>query len=278
MDWPVVTMAFEGWSRHRCARLGAALAYYSVLSLGPLLLIVTSIAGLFFGQDAVRGTVMANLREHMGETGSQAVSALLQGASSQGTGLFAAATGTVLLIVGALGVVVQLKDALNTIWEVEPNTHATWWAALRSYLVSLSGVLVLGLLLAVSLVVTTTVTAVLQWAGAGSSPLLWQAITFVISSAILTILFAFLFRLFPDADVAWNDVWPAAITTAILFQVGTLAISLYVGTQSLTSTYGAAASVVVLLIWVYYSAQIVLLGAELSRATAVKRGCRYLIS
>jgi membrane protein len=268
MNWQVWSMAYEGWLRHRCARLGAALAYYSVFSVGPLLLILTSIAGLFLGQETARRTLMANLREQMGETGSQAVETLLSGASSEKSGMFAAITGVILLFVGALGVVVQLKDALNTIWEVDRAKHATWWSVIRSYLMSLAGILALGILLAASIVVSTALNAVVDWAVAGTSQLLWQAIAFVLSSAVLTILFALLFRLFPDAPVEWRAVWPAAAVTAVLFQVGTLAISWYVGTQALTSTYGAAASVVVLLIWVYYSAQIVLFGAELARASS----------
>jgi membrane protein len=268
MNWQVWSMAYEGWLRHRCARLGAALAYYSVFSVGPLLLILTSIAGLFLGQETARRALMANLREQMGETGSQAVETLLSGASSEKSGMFAAITGVILLFVGALGVVVQLKDALNTIWEVDRAKHATWWSVIRSYLMSLAGILALGILLAASIVVSTALNAVVDWAVAGTSQLLWQAIAFVLSSAVLTILFALLFRLFPDAPVEWRAVWPAAAVTAVLFQVGTLAISWYVGTQALTSTYGAAASVVVLLIWVYYSAQIVLFGAELARASS----------
>jgi membrane protein len=268
MSWRVWSMAYEGWLRHRCARLGAALAYYSVFSVGPLLLILTSIAGLFLGQEEARRALMVNLREQMGETGSQAVETLLSGASSEQSGMFAAISGGVLLIVGALGVVVQLKDALNTIWEVDRAKHATWWSVIRSYLMSLAGILALGVLLAASIVVSTALNTIVDWAIAGTSQLLWQAIAFVLSSAVLTILFALLFRLFPDAPVEWRAVWPAAAVTAVLFQLGTFAISWYVGTQALRSTYGAAASVVVLLICVYYSAQIVLFGAELARASS----------
>lgn len=270
MNWPIIRMAFESWSRHRCARLGAALAYYSLFSVGPLLLIITSIAGLVFSAEAARATLMTYVQEQMGETGSQTVEALLRGASSQQTGLIASVAGAILLVVGAVGVVVQLKDALNTIWEVEPAKQSTWSFVFRSYLVSLIGILFLGLLLAASLVVSTALSAVSQWSSAEINPLLWQSINFAISSSLLTIVFGLLFRLFPDAEVEWKDVWPAAFATALLFQFGTFAISWYVGTQGFASIYGAAASIVVLLVWIYYSAQIVLFGAELSRAAKLR--------
>jgi len=257
------------WSSHRVTRLGAALAYYSVFSLGPLLLIVTSVAGLLFGHDAVRGALSGQFEAMLGPTGSAAVEAMLKGAAVETTGWITAAVGVALLIVAALGVVVQLKDALNTIWEVEGQAGSGVWGYLRTYLVSLAGLVGLGFLLAVSLVVSALLAALPQVLGR-SVPLtlLWQIINFAVSFGVLTLLFAMVLKWLPDTDVAWRDVWPGAALAALLFNVGKLAIAWYIGTQGLESTYGAAASVVVLLIWVYWSAQILLLGAEVSHASA----------
>jgi membrane protein len=270
--WAVLRTAVDKWFEHRSTRLGAALAYYSVFSLGPLLLIIVAVAGLFFGQDEVRQSLTAQLRELLGATGSQAVEAMLKGAGSEGRGVWAAIIGVALLVAAALGVVVQLKDALNTIWEVEAGPRGGWWPFVRTYLVSLTGVLALGFLLSVSLVLSAGLTAFSNWLGiSASASLVWQIVNFLISLAVLAGLFALLFRYFPDADVEWSHVWAPALATALLFNAGKLAISWYIGTQGLESTYGAAASVVVLLIWVYYSSQILLFGAELSHANAMHR-------
>jgi membrane protein len=277
MSWNVLKTAVDQWFRHRSARLGAALAYYSVFSMGPLLLIVTSIAGLFFGADAVRGSLTSQFRSLLGETGSKAVEAMLAGASSAQSGLLAGAAGVLLLLVAALGVVVQLKDAMNTIWNVEePKKVGLWWY-LRTYLISFAGILGLGFLLAVSLIISAGLAVFSSWTGTASA-LLGEGINFIVSLAILTMLFAMLFKWFPDTEIAWRDVLPGAVATALLFNLGKFAIGWYIGTQGLESTYGAAASIVILLIWVYYSAQIVLLDAELTHAYAAESGSRRTTS
>ena len=182
--WNVLTTAYNNWSRHRSARLGAALAYYSVFSLGPILLIVISIAGLWFGKDAVRGSLTAQFRNLLGPDGAQAVEAMLKGASSVESGGIAAVSGVVLLLIAALGVVVQLKDALNTIWDApEPEGSGLWWY-IRTYLISLAGVMALGFLLMVSLVISTVLAGISTWAGtAGSEALLWEGVNFAVSLA-----------------------------------------------------------------------------------------------
>jgi membrane protein len=168
--------------------------------------------------------------------------------------------------------VVQLKDAMNTIWNVEePKETGLWWY-LRTYLISFAGILALGFLRAMSLVVSATLAVLSSWAGSAAT--IGEAINFVASMVILTALFAMLFKWFPDTEIAWNDVLPGAVTTALLFNIGKLAIGWYIGTQGLESTYGAAASIVILLTWVYYSAQIVLFGAELTHAYAAQVGSR----
>lgn len=269
--WSVLVAAGNDWLRHRDARLGAALAYYSVFSLGPLLLIVVSIAGLFFGREAVSAALNGQLRELLGPAGSQAVEAMLQGASSQASGTLAAVIGVLLLLAAALGVVVQLKDALNTIWETKEPEHSGVWTYLRTYLISFAGILGLGFLLAVSLVINTALSGFSSWLGSGET-LLWEALNFAISLAVLSALFAMLFRWFPDAVVTWRHAWAGGVVTALLFNLGKAAISWYIGTQGLESTYGAAASLVVLLIWIYYSAQILLYGAEVTHVLSRPTG------
>jgi membrane protein len=269
--WTIIKTAANDWLRHHDARLGAALAYYSVFSIGPLLLIVVSIAGLFFGPDAVREALTGQFRALLGPSGSQAVEAMLKGAGSQIGGALTAIIGVILLLVAALGVVVQLKDALNVIWETkEPESAGLWWY-LRTYLVSFAGILGLGFLLAVSLVVSTALSAISAWLGGGAESLFWQAVNFIFSLAILSVLFAMLFKWFPDASVSWRDALIGGITTAILFNAGKQLIAWYVGSQGLESTYGAAASFVALLIWVYYSAQIVLFGAEITHVLGTQK-------
>jgi membrane protein len=174
-------------------------------------------------------------------------------------------------LIAAVGVVAQLKDAINTIWETkEPEGTGLWWYA-RTYLISFAGILGLGFLLAVSLVISTLLTALSSWLGGGAASVFWQAVNFIISLGVLMLLFAMFFRWFPDAPVAWDEAWRGGFVTAALFNVGKLAIAWYIGQQGLESTYGAAASVVVLLIWVYYSAQIVLFGAEITHVYARQR-------
>lgn len=269
--WAILKTAINQWFSHRSARLGAALAYYSVFSMGPLLLIVTAVAGFFWGDEAVRGGLSAQFRSLLGETGSKAVEAMLAGASAPLSGGIAAVTGIVLLVVAALGVVVQLKDAMNTIWEVEaPETSGVSWYV-RTYLVSLTGILGLGFMLVVSLAVSAGIAGLSGSTGSASSSI-GAALDLVGSIVILSAVFAMLFKWFPDTDICWNDVIPGAIATAGLFTIGKLAIGWYIGKQGLESTYGAAASIVVLLIWVYYSAQILLFGAEIARAYATTVG------
>jgi membrane protein len=267
----LLTKAVDDWFRHKCTRLGAALAYYSVFSLGPLLLIVTSVAGLFFGADAARRSIIAQFRSMLGETGSQAVGAMLKGAESATGGGWTAAFGIGLLVVAALGVVVQLRDALNTIFEVKDPAHAgiAWYA--KVYAMSFAGILALGFLLAVSLVISAALAVFSSWlSGSTAESLLLSLLNFAVSLAVLTLLFSMLFKWLPDRQLAWRDVWLGGFVTALLFNIGKSAIAWYIGTQGFESTYGAAASIVVLLIWVYYSAQIVLFGAELTQAYAAR--------
>jgi membrane protein len=270
--WALTKEAAASWVNHKDAQLGAALAYYSIFSLGPLMVIAIAIAGLVFGQEAVRGEVGLQLRGLLGDAGAQAVDAMLVGASKPQQGIVATVLGIGLLLLAAVGVVVQLKDALNTVWEVEARKKGGTWQFVRTYLVSLAGVLVLGFLLLVSLLLSTALSA----SGKYLSPHLPEAalhiVGSIISFGVITLLFAMMFKWLPDTSVRWRDVWLGAAITAALFEIGKLLISVYIGKQAFESTYGAAASLVVLLIWIYYSSQIVLMGAEFTHVYTSRRG------
>lgn len=272
--WALTKEAAASWVNHKDAQLGAALAYYSIFSLGPLMVIAIAIAGLVFGQEAVRGEVGLQLRGLLGDAGAQAVDAMLVGASKPQQGIVATVLGIGLLLLAAVGVVVQLKDALNTVWEVEARKKGGTWQFVRTYLVSLAGVLALGFLLLVSLLLSTAVSA----SGKYLSPHLPEAalhiVGSIISFGVITLLFAMMFKWLPDTSVRWRDVWLGAAITAALFEIGKLLISVYIGKQALESTYGAAASLVILLIWIYYSSQIVLMGAEFTHVYTNRRGPR----
>jgi len=272
--WAVVKEAAQNWSGHRDARQGAALAYYSVFSLGPLTVIVIAIAGFFFGHDAVTGHVASSITSLLGDTGAKAVQAMLAEASRPREGLLATILGLGLLVFAAIGVVVQLKDALNIVWEVEETSATGVWSFLRSYVVSLAAVLALGFLLLVSLLITTALAAAGKYAASYIHEWILHLISIVVSFSVITVLFAMMFKWLPDVKVDWYDVWLGSILTAMLFELGKSEIGFYIGKQGLESTYGAAASIIVVLIWVYYSSQIILMGAEFTHAFAKQHGSK----
>lgn len=265
---PVLKETLSSWSNHKCSSFGAALAYYSIFSFGPLILIATVIAGVVFGTEAARGAISGQVRGLLGDSGAQAVQALLNGADHPYQGLLATIFGVVTLLFAAVSVVVQLKTALNTVWECDNARHSGWWDLIRGYLISLAGVVSLGFLLLVSLLFTAGLSAIGKYFGSYLPQPTFQVIGSGISFLIITVLFAMMFKWLPDTRVDWRDVWLGAVLTAALFEGGKFLIGYYVGKLALQSTYGAAASLVMLLIWVYYSAQIVLLGAEFTHVYA----------
>jgi membrane protein len=272
--WTVLKTAAENWSAHKDSRLGAALAYYSVFSLGPVIVIAIAVAGFFYGRDAVSGEVANSIKGMLGDTGASAVQAMLADAGRPRQGLIATATGVGLLLFAALGVVVQLKDALNTVWEVEPDSTDGLWEFFRSYIVSFAGILSLGFLLLVSLVVSALLAVVGKYANTIGQEWMLHVINAAVSLAVVSLMFAMMFKWLPDIDIDWRDVWLGAILTAVLFELGKFGIAFYIGKQGLESTYGAAASIIVVLVWVYYSSQIVLIGAEITHAFAITHGSK----
>lgn len=264
---PIKT-TIEKWIEHKDARLGAALAYYSVFSIGPLLVIAIGIAGLAFGQEAARGEVKDQLSGVFGQNAASAIDSMLAGANKPQQGILAAAIGFAVLLFSALGVVVQLKDAFNTVWEVDEKNISGVWQFIRTYLISMAMVFGLGFLFLISLAFTTGLSAAVQIVGTQLPQTAMQVGGSLISFAAITAMFAVMFKWLPDTDVEWRDVWLGAAITAALFELGKLVIGFYVGKLALASTYGAAASLVILLIWVYYTSQIVLLGAEFTHCYA----------
>jgi len=272
MLWTIAKEAAGNWSSHKDSRQGAALAYYSVFSLGPVILIAVAVAGLFFGREAVNGQVASSIKDMLGDTGAGAVQAMLADAGRPRQGLIATLLGLGALIFAAIGVVAQLKDALNTVWEVGDAPGRGVWHFIRSYVISLAAVLALGFLLMVSLIVTAGLAAFGKYAAPHVQEWLLHLITIFASLGIISLLFAMMFKWLPDAVIDWYDVWLGAVITAILFELGKAAIAFYIGKQGLESTYGAAASIIVVLIWVYYSSQIILMGAEITHAFAKHKG------
>src|ERR1700733_3964489 len=266
--WFLIKNTAENWVDHKDARQGAALAYYSVFSLGPVMVIAVAIAGLVFGRDAARGEVELQLTGLLGNAAATALDARLVGASKPQQGLVAACVGAAILLFTAVGVVVQLKDAFNTVWEVDAKRVSGVWQFIRAYLVSVAAVISLGFLLLVSLVFTAALSVIGKYVDAQFPATTLQISGSLVSFVAVTFVFAMMFKWLPDAPVDWRDVWLGAAITAALFELGKFLIGIYIGRQAFDSTYGAAASLVVLLIWVYYSAQILLMGAEFTHVYA----------
>src|SRR5688572_13961499 len=242
--WSLLSEALNEWLEDGAPRLGAALAYYSVFSLGPLLIIAIAVASLFFDGGAVQGQVMAQIRSLVGEQGARAIATMLAGSSTGGRSLIATVVGLAVLIFGALSVVVQLKDALNIIWDVDKPPLAGVWGYVRTYALSLAAVLAIGFLLTISLMSSALIAAFGQVLGSGLTETVLYGVDLALNFLLLTLLFAMMFKYLPDIEISWHDVWIGAAVTAVLFNIGRFLIGVYLGYQGMESTYGAAASVV----------------------------------
>jgi membrane protein len=259
--------ALVAWWDDNAPRLGASLAYYTLFAVGPVLLVAMAIAGLVFGDEAVRGQIVGQMDQLVGREGARAVQALLAGASQKKAGVLATVIGGVTFFLAATGAFLELQAALNTIWRVKPKPGVNLRAFLLDRVRSFGLVVAIGFLLMVSLAVSAALAALSGWLGrrAPDVPRLLGALDVLVSLGVITLLFAMLYRFLPDVRLRWRDVWTGAFVTAVLFTIGKHLIGLYLGQSSVASSYGAAGSVVVLLLWVYYSSQIVLLGAEFTR-------------
>jgi len=275
--WPVIKQTFSEWSSDKAPRLGAALSYYTVFSIAPVLVVAIAVAGAFLGRDAAQGKIVAQLGGLLGTDAAYMLQSAV-GKAAHGRHGWAAALGIGTLLLGATGVMIELQDALNTVWKVLPRPGGGVKRFVRARILALALVLSLGFLLLVSLVMSTALEGFVKWAG-GYLPS-WIALGYVlnygVSIAFIALFFALIFKWLPDAKVAWSDVWLGAFATSILFHVGKYLIALYIGRASVASTFGAAGSLAVLLVWIYYSSQIMLLGAELTRAYANRYGHRVV--
>jgi membrane protein len=268
--------AIYSWLDDRAPTMGAAIAYYTVFSLAPMLVMVIAVAGLAFGQQAAEGALFEELADLVGPESAAAVQAMLRSASGTWSGIFATAVGIGMLIIAATAVLGELQSALNLIWKAPPSRGLDLWHLIKSRLVSLSVILVIGFLLLVSLVISTALAAFsnyLDWILPGLATIL-HIVHLTLSFGFTTVLFAMIFKILPDNPVEWEEVWLGAAVAALLFTVGKHLISLYIGSSNIASTYGAAGALIIILVWVYYSVQILLLGAEFAKAHSDQRRAR----
>jgi membrane protein len=271
----LVKEAASSWSADYAPSMGAALSYYTLFSIAPLLIIVIAVAGAVFGDEAARGAIFEQLRGMVGPEGAKGVESLLQAADKPAEGAIATIVGALVLLVGATTVFGELQNALDRIWRAPARMQSSgWWNLLRTRLLSFGMVLGIAFLLMVSLVMSAALSALGKfWMFPG-----WEALSHALdvlaSFGIVTLLFAMIYKFIPRVHVAWRDVWVGAAVTAVLFAVGKFLIGLYIGKSAVASTFGAAGSLVVLMVWVYYSAQIFLLGAEFTWVYAHEHGSR----
>jgi membrane protein len=275
--WELVKESFSAWSSDYAPSMGAALSYYTLFSIAPLLIIVISIAGLFFGVDAVRTVIFDQLNALMGEEGAEAVQDMVANASDPGTGAVATIISIIGLLIGATTVFNEIQNDLDRIWRAPAAEQSSGiWNLLRTRLLSFGMILGVAFLLAVSLVLSAALSLIGKWwdGWLGGWEVVAHVLDVVVNLGLLTIVFALIYKKIPRVEVSWHDVWIGAAVTAVLFTIGKIAIGLYLGKSDVTSSFGSAGSLVVLMIWVYYAAQIFLLGAEFTRVYAEQFGSR----
>jgi membrane protein len=275
--WALMKESVSAWIDDYAPSMGAALSYYTVFSLAPLLVIVVSVAGLVFGDDAVRGELFGQIEALMGSEAAKGIQDLLAAASKPSHGAVGTLVGAVVLLIGATTVFGELQDALDRIWRAPARQKASgWWTLVRTRLLSFGVVLGLAFLLIVSLVVGAAIAALGKWWGGlfGGWEALAQALNVVVGFGLTTAVFALIYKVMPRVKVGWGDVWVGAAVTALLFTVGRFLIGLYIGKTGVASGFGAAGSVAVVFVWVYYSAQIFLVGAEFTWVYARRFGSR----
>jgi membrane protein len=265
-----VKQTFTKWSEHQAPRLGASVAFYSVLSFAPLLVLIAAMAALVFDRNTTQNALVDQARQMIGDRGADTVKSLLASAQKPSSGIFASVVAFITLLFGASGVFSELRDALNTIWDAEPKEESGWRAMLKQKLFSFGMVLSVGFLLLVSLILSAGLAVIGKFFGQlvpVPVPLL-EALNFVFSLCVVTVLFALLFKYVPARSIPWRDVRVGAILTALLFTIGKFLLGLYLGKAGVGSAYGAAGSLVAVIVWVYYSAQIFFFGAEFTRVYA----------
>ncbi len=268
----LLAQAGREWLEDNAPRIGAALAFYTTFAIAPLLLICMAAAGMIFGEEAARGGLLRQLTELVGEEAAAFLQTLLANAARKGTGFWSTIIGIAMILAGAIGLFGELQGALNTIWNVKPRADRGWLLFFKDRFLSFSMVLVTAFLLLVSLVVSTALAALTSRLDESAFAIVAPLVNWIASFAIITLLFAMIFRYLPDAVIAWSDVWLGALVTSILFNAGKYAIGLYLAQSAVSSAYGAAGSLAVLLTWLYYASQVFLFGAELTQVYAKTYG------
>jgi len=262
--YELLKSTYDEWSRDKAPRMGAALAYYTIFSLAPLLVIAIAIAGFVFGREAVEGRITYEIQGLIGSESARAVQTMIQSAHKPAHGVLATIFGIAILLIGASGVFTEMQDALNTIWKVDTTSKTGVWNLLKYRFLSFGMVLGIGFLLLVSLLLSAALTAVATYASSflPIPPAAIHAMDFLFSVFFIAALMALIFKFLPDTRVAWGDVWVGAALTSLLFTAGKFLIGFYIGKSVTMSAYGAAGSVVIILAWIYYSAQLLYFGAE----------------
>jgi membrane protein len=273
----MVRKSISAWIDDFAPSMGAALAYYTMFSIAPTLVIIIAIAGFFLGQEAATGQLYAQIAGLVGDDGAHAIQGLVESASSRSDGIIATIVGLAVLVIGATTVFAELQSDLDRVWKAPAAKKSEGlWALIRSRVLSLGLVVSMGFVLLVSLAISAALSALGSWWGGIFGELEWllQLVNFVVSFGVITLMFALMYKILPRVRIAWHDVWIGAAVTAALFTIGKLLVGLYLGKSSVASGFGAAGSLVVLLVWVYYSAQIFLLGAEFTWIYAHEFGSR----
>lgn len=273
--WKVLKQSFSGFSDDKVMKLSASLAYYTVFSMGPLLIVIIYLCSIFFGREAIEGTIYGQIQSFVGSDTARQVQDIIKNASIGDKGNVAAIIGVITLLIGATSVFAEIQDSINSIWGIKPKPKKGWLKMLMNRLLSFSVIVSLGFLLLVSLGVSYLVEALsksLSRAFPDVTVVVFYIINLLLSLAVISTLFAVIFKVLPDAKIKWRDVMAGAVATACLFMLGKFAISFYIGQSDVGSTYGAAGSLVVLLLWVYYSSVILYFGAEFTKAYAVEYG------
>ncbi|WP_414585989.1 YihY/virulence factor BrkB family protein [Scytonema sp. PCC 10023] len=276
--WGLFQETFNEWSNDKVPRLAAALSYYTLFSIAPLLIIVIAIVGAVFGEDAARGEIYRQISGLVGDAGAQVIQTAIESANQPKTGTIASLISVVVLLFGATGLFAELQDALNTIWEVQPKPGRAMKNMVRQRFTSFALVLAIGFLLLVSLVISAVLAALVGYFRhmVPGIDVIWQIVNFLLGFGITTLLFGLIFKVLPDVKITWNDVLIGAAITALLFSIGRYLLGQYLGNGSFGSAYGAAGSVVVVLAWVNYAAQILFFGAEFTQVYARRYGSRIV--
>lgn len=273
--WQLLKASFNGFGDDKVLKLSAALAYYTVFSIGPMIIIIIYLAGIFYGREAIEGTVFKEISGLVGAEAALQIQEMIKNAVLSNKGNFAAIIGFITLLIGATGVFAEIQDSINDIWGLKPKPKKGWLKMLVNRLLSFSVVVSLGFILMVSLVLNGLIESLmarLQARFPDLTVIVIYIINLLITFSVITTLFAIIFKVLPDAMIKWKDVIMGAMATAILFMMGKFAITFYIGSSNIGGTYGAAGSLVVLLLWVYYSSVILYFGAEFTKAYAVQYG------